>query len=113
MNGNIWMRRDLAAWPARRLATMGLCCRAGQLTCLAFLGLPSSPVGVDPGKLLVHVLLGSRRLEFLDKAQNGVGDFPHEAIYGENYGESVEEQQRQRRKLGIRDATLAGGGRSP
>ena len=72
MDGNIWMRRDLAAWPARRLAAMGLCCRANQSTGVAFFGLLPSSVGADPRKLLVHVFLGSRRLEFLDKTDVGV-----------------------------------------
>jgi hypothetical protein len=29
-------------------------------------------VGTDPDKLLVHVFLGSRRVEFLDKARSGL-----------------------------------------
>jgi hypothetical protein len=39
---------------------------------MAFLRLLSSPVGTGPDKLLVHVFLGSRRMEFLDKAEDGV-----------------------------------------
>jgi hypothetical protein len=39
---------------------------------MAFLRLLSSPVGTGPDKLLVHVFLDSGRMEFLDKAENGV-----------------------------------------
>jgi len=72
MDGNLRMCCDLAAWPARRLEKMGLCYWAGQPTSMAFFRLLSSPVGAGPGKLLVHVFLGSGRMEFLGKAQNGL-----------------------------------------
>ncbi len=76
MDGNIRLRRDLAAWPARRPEKTGLCRRADQSIGLAFLRPPSSPVGADPDKLLVHVFLDSRRVEFLDNAQNEVKENP-------------------------------------
>jgi len=72
MDGNIWLRRNLVSWLLRRLATMGLCCWANQSTGVAFFRVLPSPVGADPGKLLVHVFLGSRRVELLDKVQDGV-----------------------------------------
>ena len=54
------------------MAQMGICYRACQPTRMAFFRLLSSPVGAGPGKLLVHVFLGSGRMEFLGKAQNGL-----------------------------------------
>jgi len=67
MDGNLRMQRDLATWPARRLEKMGLCCRAARPTRLAFFRLLSSPVGISAGELLVHLLMDSGSVEFLDK----------------------------------------------
>ena len=76
MDGNLWMCSDLATWPARRLEKMGLCYWARQPTRMAFLRLLSSPVGTDPDKLLVHIFLGSGRMEFLGEAETGVKGNP-------------------------------------
>jgi hypothetical protein len=72
MDGNLWVCRDLAARPAPKLAKMGLYCRAGQSTDVAFLRVLSSPMEAAPRKLLVCVFLGPGRVEFLDKAESGV-----------------------------------------
>jgi len=60
------MRRDLASWPAGRMAQMGICYRTRQSTRLAFLRLLSSPVGLGSDKLLVHVSLDSGSVELFD-----------------------------------------------
>jgi hypothetical protein len=54
------------------MAQMGVRYWASQSTRLALLRLLSSTVGLGPDKLLVHVFLGVRRVEFLDKAQSGL-----------------------------------------
>ena len=72
MDGNLRMCCDLAAWPARRLEKMGLRYWSGQSTRMAFFRILSSPVGAGPDKLLVHVFLGSGRMEFLGEAGNGM-----------------------------------------
>ncbi len=71
VDGHLRMCRNLAAWPARRMAQMGISHRARQSTRLAFLRLLSSPVGLGPDKLLVYVFVDSGGVEFLDKTRSG------------------------------------------
>jgi hypothetical protein len=91
MDGNLRMCCHLAAWPSRRLEKMGLCYWARQPTRMALFRLLSSPVGPGPDKLLVHVFLDSGRVEFLDKAENGVKSMPIHIflINKENYAISI------------------------
>jgi len=72
MDGNLRMCRDLVAWPARRMAQVGLCYRTGQPTRMAFLRLLSSPVGTVLISCWYTYSCDSGRAEFPDKARSGL-----------------------------------------